>query len=197
MKVWIWYICLNRIENYYHHDEEQLGFYKKVHIKTQSMSKTKDVLAILHRKKRMSCNLFHKNSTQENVQLHLQHGESWLGEFVYPKCHFVFSINWNMKLETKFLFSFLYWSWDKKHQNKWFFDFPNNWTLKFKFEVCFSFFILISKTKNQIYSNKYLMTSVYLTFIQISFCLKMNWKLPNFNFYLFFNFQFPFLTDIA
>ena len=26
---------------------------------------------------------------------------------------------------------------------KWFFDFQNNWTLKFKFEVHFSFFILI------------------------------------------------------
>ena len=32
-------------ENYYHHDEEQLGFYKKVRIKTQS--KKKDVLVIL------------------------------------------------------------------------------------------------------------------------------------------------------
>ena len=43
-------------------------------IKTQSMSKKKDVLVILHRKKRMSFNLFDKNCTQENVQLHLQHG---------------------------------------------------------------------------------------------------------------------------
>ena len=48
--------------------------YKKVHIKTQSMSKKKDVLVILHRKKRMSFNLFDKNCTQENVQLHVQHG---------------------------------------------------------------------------------------------------------------------------
>ena len=39
-----------------------------------SMSKKKDVLVILHRKKRMSFNLFDKNCTQENVQLHLQHG---------------------------------------------------------------------------------------------------------------------------
>ena len=60
MKVWIWYRCQNRIENYYHHDEEQLGFYKKVHTKTQSMSKKKDVLAILRRKKRMSFNLLDK-----------------------------------------------------------------------------------------------------------------------------------------
>ena len=44
MKVLIWNRCQNRIENYYHHDGEQLGFYKKVHIKTQS--KKKDVLVI-------------------------------------------------------------------------------------------------------------------------------------------------------
>ena len=31
MKVWIWYRCQNRTGNYYHQDEEQLGFYKKVH----------------------------------------------------------------------------------------------------------------------------------------------------------------------
>ena len=29
LKVWIWYRCPNRIENYYHHDGEQLDFYKK------------------------------------------------------------------------------------------------------------------------------------------------------------------------
>ena len=51
-------------------------FIKKGHIKTQSMSTKKDVLVILHRKKRTSFNLFDKNCTQENVQLHLQHGES-------------------------------------------------------------------------------------------------------------------------
>ena len=38
----IWYRCQTRIENYYHHDEEQLGFYKKAHMKTQS--KQQDVL---------------------------------------------------------------------------------------------------------------------------------------------------------
>ena len=31
MKVWIWYRCQCRIENYYRHDEEQLGFYKKTY----------------------------------------------------------------------------------------------------------------------------------------------------------------------
>ena len=79
MKVWIWYRCQNRIENFYHRDEEQLGFYRKAHIKTQSMSKKKDVLVILHRNKQMSFNLFDKNCTQESVQLHLQHGARLLG----------------------------------------------------------------------------------------------------------------------
>ena len=46
------------------------------------MSKKKDVLVILHCKKRMSFNLFDKNYIQENVQLHLQHGESSLGRIV-------------------------------------------------------------------------------------------------------------------
>ena len=46
---------------------------RKSHIKTQSMSNKKDVLVILHLKKRMSFNLFDKNCTHENVQLHLQH----------------------------------------------------------------------------------------------------------------------------
>ena len=53
---------------------------------------------------------------------------------------FFFLINWNAKLEIKFWFLFLYWSWDIKHKTKWFFDFQNNWTLKFKYEVRFSFF---------------------------------------------------------
>ena len=40
------------------------------------MSKKKDVLVILHGAKQMSLNLFDKNCTQENVQLHFQYGES-------------------------------------------------------------------------------------------------------------------------
>ena len=54
MKAWIWYRCQNKIENYYHHDGEQLGFYKKVHIKTQG--KKKDVLVIF---KLQETNEFH------------------------------------------------------------------------------------------------------------------------------------------
>ena len=85
---------------------------------------------------------------------------------VYPKCHFVFLINRNVKSEIKFWFSFLYWSWDRKYQNKWFSDFQNSWTLKFKFEVCFSFSILIWKTKNKIYLNKYYMKLVTIPLMQ-------------------------------
>ena len=84
-----------------------------------------------------------------------------------PKVPFrFFLINQNMKLEIKFWFSFLYCSWDRKHQNRWFSDFQNNWTLKFKFEVCFSLFIFIWKTKNQIYLNKCLMKLVTMPLTQ-------------------------------
>ena len=34
----------NKIEKYYHHDGEQLGFYKKVQIKTHRLSKKKHFL---------------------------------------------------------------------------------------------------------------------------------------------------------
>ena len=47
LKVWIWCRCQNRIEKYYRHDGEYLGFYKKVHIKTHSLSKENDNLSIL------------------------------------------------------------------------------------------------------------------------------------------------------
>ena len=36
LKGWIWYRCQNRVENYYHHDGEQLTFCKKVHNETQT-----------------------------------------------------------------------------------------------------------------------------------------------------------------
>ena len=85
------------------------------------------------------------------LQIHYILANTKCGESVYLKCHFVFFIcflllffffliNWNAKLEIKFWFLFLYWSWDIKHKTKWFFDFQNNWTLKFKYEVRFSFF---------------------------------------------------------
>ena len=36
LTVWIWYRCRNRIENYYQYDWQELGFYKKVHMKRTS-----------------------------------------------------------------------------------------------------------------------------------------------------------------
>ena len=57
----------------------------------------------------------------------------------------LFLINCNMKLEIKFWFLFLFRILDIKHKTKCFFDFENNRTLKFKFEVRFSFFILTWK----------------------------------------------------
>ena len=65
-----------KIENYYHCDEEQLGFYKNVHIKTQG--KKKDVLVIFILQETKNPNLFDKNCAQENVKYHIQHEESWL-----------------------------------------------------------------------------------------------------------------------
>ena len=62
-------------------------------IKRQGMSKKKDVLVILHRKKRMSFNSFDKNCTQENVQLHLQYGESWLGGIVVQQVTRLYFLN--------------------------------------------------------------------------------------------------------
>ena len=64
-----------KIENYYHHDEEQLVFYK-VHVKTQS--KKKDVLVILLLQETKNSNLFEENCTQKNVKCHIQHEENWL-----------------------------------------------------------------------------------------------------------------------
>ena len=84
MKVWIWYRCQNRIENYYHHDGEQLGFYKKVHIKTQS--KKKDVLVIFilllynplyYCKKRRTPIYLIKTVPKRNIKRTLFHNSIW------------------------------------------------------------------------------------------------------------------------
>ena len=106
-----------------------------------------------------------------SIFLYVSKVNIWIEYFqsVYLKCHFVFFffvfflISWNTKLEIQFWFSFLYWSCDIKHKSKWFFHFQNNWTLTFKFEVRFSFVILIWKTRNQIHSNKYLMKLVTIS----------------------------------
>ena len=64
-----------KIENYYHHDGEQLGFYKNLHIKTKS--KKKDVFVVFILQETKSCNFFFdKICTQEDVKCHIQHDES-------------------------------------------------------------------------------------------------------------------------
>ena len=57
-----------------HRDGEQLGFYKKLHMKTQS--KKKDVLVIFTLQETKNSDLLHKNCTQENVKFHIQREES-------------------------------------------------------------------------------------------------------------------------
>ena len=51
----------NRIENYYHHDGEQLLFKKNLHQNTQS--KKKDVLVIILLQETKNSNLYNKNYT--------------------------------------------------------------------------------------------------------------------------------------
>ena len=81
---------------------------------------------------------------------------------VYLKSQFVFFDKLKTKLEIKFWFLFLYWSWDiKKLLLLLVLFWLNNWTLKLKFEVRFSLFILFWKMKNQIYLNKYLNQTTY------------------------------------
>ena len=58
----------NRIEKYYHHDGEQFGFYKQVHIKTHKLSKKKDVLVTFALQETKKPSLFGKNRTQDNVK---------------------------------------------------------------------------------------------------------------------------------
>ena len=76
MKDWIWYRCQNRIENYIIMLDNNYVFIKKYISKHRA--KWRMFLESLHCKKRMSSNLSDKSCTQENVQLHILHGESWL-----------------------------------------------------------------------------------------------------------------------
>ena len=54
--------------NYHHHDGEQAGFYKKVHIKTQQKA--------LYCKKQTILIYLTKNCVQENVKCYIQHEDS-------------------------------------------------------------------------------------------------------------------------
>ena len=55
-----------KIQNYYHHNGEQLGFFKKVHTETQS--KNNDVLVIFILQEAKNSDLFDKNCAQGNVK---------------------------------------------------------------------------------------------------------------------------------
>ena len=75
-----------KIETYYHHDGEQTGFYKKLHIKTQSKKNNVFVIFILQETK--NSNLFEKNCTQENVKYNIQHKETWLRWILIEQIHY-------------------------------------------------------------------------------------------------------------
>ena len=66
LKVWIWYKCQDGIGKCYHHDGEQLGFYKKLRI--NRLSKKKNVLVTFVYQEPHNSNLFAKNRTQTNVK---------------------------------------------------------------------------------------------------------------------------------
>ena len=51
LKVWIWYKYQNSLQNYYHHDGEQLGFYKKFISKHTGSAKRRMFLKSLYCKK--------------------------------------------------------------------------------------------------------------------------------------------------
>ena len=76
-----------KTENYYHHYEEQLNFYEKVHIKTQG--KKKGVLVNFMLQEAKNSNLLDKNCTQENVrECHIQHEESCLRWIVIEQANY-------------------------------------------------------------------------------------------------------------
>ena len=78
---------------------------------------------------------------------------------MYLKCHFFFFFDkLKYKIRNK---DFVSLDWDIKHKVKWFFGFQIT-EHKIKFEIHFSFFVLIWKTKNQIYLKKYLIKLVII-----------------------------------
>ena len=70
-----------KIENYNHHDGEQLLFYKKTHIKTQRKKKdVVEIFIILYyiMQETKNSNLFDKNCTQEKPQENVKcHNSTW------------------------------------------------------------------------------------------------------------------------
>ena len=71
----------------------------------------------------------------------------------------LFHFNFNLKIKSQNLKISKTYS-ARIHKTNWFFVLQNTRILKFKLEIRFLFFILIWKTKNQIYLNKYLIKLV-------------------------------------
>ena len=90
-------VILVKIENYNHHDRQQLLFYKKVHIKTQSKMKDVLVIFILLLEMKNSKFFFDKNCTQENIKCH---NWTWR-KLTWMNC------NWTGKLQVTLLSAYI------------------------------------------------------------------------------------------
>ena len=105
-------------------------------------------------------------------------------ESVYPKCHFIFMINWKTKFKILYLFSFLIQKW------KWKFNkLPISWGSiykKIKNEIQYLFFFFHFQKKNEkrnttntsdfIFqwrlSKHHTVTTQFVTFKPLSYCFK-------------------------
>ena len=76
------------VENYYQHDGEQLGFYKK----STYQNTEQDVFVIFTLQDTKNSNLFDKNCPQEDVTCHIQHEESWLRWIVIEQVNYYFPL---------------------------------------------------------------------------------------------------------
>ena len=144
-------------------------------------------------KKRISKNIFHSLNLIIELKSEKQKKIFWnlfclkpISKTKINIFNFIFWFQIKKRISKSFFF-FQFWLWNWKMKNEkfskfvlflnqktshtfgtririqWFFYFRSNWALKFKFEVCFSCFILIWKTENQICLNKYLMKQVTIS----------------------------------
>ena len=116
LKVWIWYRCQNRMENYYHHDGEQLGFYIK-YLSKHRAGCSSDLF-----KQRIPIYLT-KNCTQENSKYHIQNEESWLRWIVLEQVNYYFLLKFperncvhTFRASSEKVIVCILWKW---RQNAW------------------------------------------------------------------------------
>ena len=83
-----------KIEEYHHHDGEQLGFYKRGHIKRCRLSKKKDILGIARNEKFQFIYL----AKTVNIKCHIQHEKSWLRWIIVEQVNYNFTSNTNFNL---------------------------------------------------------------------------------------------------